>query len=87
MPEETFESFVQRLHTSQMSFDELAQICFKLKQESKAMKDILTIIWETDALQEWAWEDPEGEGSIADWVRKYVKNIAEQSHGGLRMIQ
>ena len=75
MPEETFESFVQRLNASQTSFDELAQICFELKQESKAMKDILTIIWETDALQGWAWEDPEGEGSIADWgLKKNYEN-------------
>jgi len=43
MPEETFENFVQRLHISQTSFDELAQICFELKQEIK-----------TESIVDWA---------------------------------
>ena len=58
-------------------FEQQVEYSKRLKQENDQMREVLKLIWETDALQGWAWEDPEGEGSIADWVRKCVKNIAE----------
>ena len=41
-----------------------------LREQNKQLKETLKLIWETDALQLWAFEDPDGEGSIADVVRK-----------------
>ena len=39
------------------------------------MKEVLKLIWETDALQPWAFEDPDDEGSIADLVRKCLEKV------------
>lgn len=43
------------------------------EEKLNRMKRILFTIWDTDALQLWAFEDPDGEGSIASMVRDALK--------------
>jgi len=46
----------------------------KLREQNKQMKETLRTIWETDALQLWAFENPDDEVSIADLVRECLGN-------------
>ena len=77
---ETLEDFMKQLHQNHTSFEELAhwhhdleKECANLKEKNEKMLEVLRIIWDADALQQWAWEDPDDEGSIADLVREVVR--------------
>jgi len=47
----------------------------QLKQENDQMREILKLIWETDALAQWAWEKGDDDESIADILRETMKKI------------
>lgn len=44
----------------------------KLREQNKQMKQLLKTIYETDCLPNWAFEDPDNEGSIAEMVRGFI---------------
>lgn len=69
MTNETFAEFLERMHHSHTTFEELASLYFELKAQNREMKNVLKVIWDADALANWALEDCPGEDSIADMLR------------------
>lgn len=47
----------------------------KLREQNKQMKEVLKLIWETDALAQWAWEKGDDDESIADILRETMSKI------------
>jgi hypothetical protein len=45
------------------------------------VRETLKLVWETDALAGWAWEDPDDEGSIASKVRETMNTTQERKNG------
>jgi len=52
----------------------LASDLAKVKLQNKKLVEVIKLILETDALQDWAFEDPDGNGSIAQMAEDAIKN-------------
>jgi hypothetical protein len=52
----------------------LASDLAKVKLQNKKLIEVIKLILETDALQDWAFEDPDGDGSIAQMAEDAIKS-------------
>lgn len=53
----------------------------ELLSRYEMVRETLKLVWETDALAGWAWEDPDDEGSIASKVRETMNTTQERKNG------
>jgi len=50
----------------------LASDLAKARSQNKKLVEVIKLILETDALQDWAFEDPDGDGSIAQMAEDAI---------------